>query len=297
MNSSHFLEIERLADALVKGAAMELYLTPKPGLVDLADSGSHPDLSLSHMEQSLYYLAGYMDELLNSLVSGEDFAHQAAIGMRTEKTMLADLGTNTHKGYVFLSGLLLVAKWRARSSDNRVFRDCIESLACEFFGQQRESTSKGGRARDRYGAGGIVREAMNGLPALFDEALPAYLVASKRHGCQRTASFAMMGRLMQRVEDTTTLHRCGTLGLARIRRDGRRLEEIIEAGGDYILFLQSINREYIRMNLTMGGVADMIGLSYAYLIASGALDVDYSFTDERINPAVSPDLTISDTRD
>jgi triphosphoribosyl-dephospho-CoA synthase len=297
MNSSHFSEIECLADALVKGAAMELYLTPKPGLVDLADCGSHPDISLSLMEHSLHYLAGYMDELLNSLVSGEDFAHQVAIGMRTEKAMIADLGTNTHKGYLFLSGLLLVAKWRAHSSDNRYVRDSIESLACEFFEQKRETTSKGGRARGRYGAGGIVREAMNGLPALFDEALPVFLEASKRHGCQRTASFAMMGRLMQRVEDTTTLHRCGTLGLARIRRDGRRLEEIIEAGGDYILFLQSINREYIRMNLTMGGVADMIGLSYAYLIASGALDVDYSFADERINPAVSPDLTISDTRD
>lgn len=297
MNSSHISEIERLADALVKGAAMELYLTPKPGLVDLADCGSHPDISLSQMEHSLHYLAGYLDELLISLVAGEDFAHQAAIGMRAEKAMLAGLGSNTHKGYVFLSGLLLVAKWRARSSDNRVVRDSIESLACEFFGQQPESTTKGSRARERYGAGGIVREALNGLPALFDEALPAYLVASKRHGCQRTASFAMMGRLMQRVEDTTTLHRCGRVGLARIRRDGRRLEEMIEAGGDYILFLQSINREYIRLNLTMGGVADMIGLSYAYLIASGALDVDYSFTDERINPAVSPDLTISDTRD
>jgi triphosphoribosyl-dephospho-CoA synthase len=225
-----------------------------------------------------------MGELLNSLVSGEDFAHQAAIGMRTEKTMLASLGTNTHKGYIFLSGLLLVAKWRARSSDDRRVRDSIVSLACEFFGQQRETTSKGGRARDRYGAGGIVREAMNGLPALFDEALPAYLVASKRHGCQRTASFAMMGRLMQRVEDTTTLHRCGTLGLARIRRDGRRLEKMIEAGGNYTLFLQSINREYIRMNLTMGGVADMIGLSYAYLIASGELSGESLSAFERITP-------------
>jgi hypothetical protein len=51
------------------------------------------------------------------------------------------------------------------------------------------------------------------------------------------------------------------------------------------------------MNLTMGGVADMMGLSYACLIASGAMDVDYSFIDEHINPAFSQDLTISDTRD
>ena len=32
---------------------MELYLTPKPGLVDLADNGSHPDLSVPIMERSI----------------------------------------------------------------------------------------------------------------------------------------------------------------------------------------------------------------------------------------------------
>ncbi|MRR10391.1 2-(5'-triphosphoribosyl)-3'-dephospho CoA synthase, partial [bacterium] len=54
MNSSRIVEIERFAQALVKGAAMGLYLTPKPGLVDLADRGSHPDLSLEKMERSLH---------------------------------------------------------------------------------------------------------------------------------------------------------------------------------------------------------------------------------------------------
>jgi triphosphoribosyl-dephospho-CoA synthase len=283
MNSSHVSEIERLAAALVMGAAMELYLTPKPGLVDLADCGSHPDLSLSRMEQSIQCLAGYMAALLNSLYCGEDFTHQAAIGVRTEERMLAELGTNTHKGYIFLSGLFLVAKWRTLSSYGQPHRDSIISLACDFFAQKRELLTKGRLARERYGAGGIVREAVNGLPSLFDVALPAYLEAKKRHDSHRIASFVMMGRLMQSVEDTTTLHRCGTPGLARIRRDGLCLEEMIEEGGDYLPFLQAINLDYIRMNLTMGGVADMMGLSFAYLIVSGALGVDFAPSVERID--------------
>jgi triphosphoribosyl-dephospho-CoA synthase len=49
---------------------------------------------------------------------------------------------------------------------------------------------------------------------------------------------------------------------------------MIEAGEEYLPFLHTINREYIRMNLTMGGMADMLGLSYAYLIASGALSME-----------------------
>lgn len=284
MNSLHLLEIERFACALVAGARMELHLTPKPGLVDLADCGSHPDLSLSRMERSLLLLADYLGELVRSLIAGEPFACQTAIGMQTENEMLAALGTNTHKGFLFLSGLLLVARWSCLSSGERHLRAKIASLAWDFFGERQEETATHGRqARSRYGAGGIVREAKNGFPSLFDEAVPAYLESFDRYGCCKTASFAMMGRLMQTVEDTTTLYRCGTLGLARIRRDGRHIERIIAAGDDCVPFLQATNREYVRMNLTMGGVADMLGLSYGYLAASGILREDSLYPAARIS--------------
>jgi len=256
---------------LVKGVAMELYMTPKPGLVDLEDCGSHHDLSLAIMEDSVRIIAAYLDQLCDSLVSGEDFTRQAAIGRRAEQAMLESLGTNTHKGYLFLSGLLLVAAWHARSTDEQGLREQIATLAWEFFAAQGEQPTHGRRQRMLYGAGGIVREALNGLPSLFDGAVPAYLAALERHGHPRIASFAMLARLMQTVDDTTTLHRCGTLGLSRIRRDGRHLDRLIALGEDCEPFLHELNREYIRMNLTMGGVADMVGLSYGYLLASGCL--------------------------
>jgi triphosphoribosyl-dephospho-CoA synthase len=287
MNSSHISEIERFADALVAGAAMELYLTPKPGLVDLADRGSHPDLTVSLMERSLHFLPRYMEDLIRSLHAGEHFPCQAEIGLRTEKAMLATLGTNTHKGYIFLSGLLLVARWRNGRACERRFRTCIASLAGEFFMEKQQISTNGGRARGRYGAGGIVRETMEGLPSLFDEALPAYMDAFERSGSSRTASYAMMGRLMQCVEDTTALHRCGRLGLARIRRDGRRIERITAAGGDCTPFLLEINGEYCRMGLTMGGVADLMGLSYASLLASGQLMAEYFRTAGPTDPGIS----------
>jgi triphosphoribosyl-dephospho-CoA synthase len=223
------------------------------------------------MAHSLHLLEGYLQELRISLAAGEPFSSQMAIGRQCENKMLAELGTNTHKGYIFLSGLLLVARWREPSDDANRFRETIASLACDFFDRQREMATNGSLARARYGARGVIREARGGFPALFDAALPAYQEAFARHGSFLTASFAMLARLMQTVEDTTTLHRCGTLGLARIRRDGRQMERIISQGDDCVPFIQAINKEYIRMNLTMGGVADMLGLSYGCLIASGAL--------------------------
>lgn len=269
MNCLHLSETDRLATALAEGAALELYLTPKPGLVDLADCGSHPDLNLATMERSLQIVGDYLGELLNSLKAEEPFPRQTDIGQRAEQTMLRVLGTNTHKGYIFLSGLLLVARQRTPDGHEQSLRKAIGTVADEFFQGGLERGTHGGQVRGRFHAGGIVREAMSGLPALFDEALPAYGNAIKRGFCFTCASFAMLARLMQTVEDTTTLHRGGMLGLHRIRRDGRELERILDDRGEFMPYLSRLNRDYIRMNLSMGGVADMLGLAYGCLIARG----------------------------
>lgn len=266
MSSLHQLEAGRLVESLVRGAALELYLTPKPGLVDLADSGSHPDLSLSTMERSIHAIADYLLELLRSLRSGERFDHQVAIAKRAERNMFEARGTNTHRGYLFLSGLLLIAHWHAPSPGEHSLRATISSLAEDFFNTYGEKGTNGRQARERYQAGGIVREALAALPSLFTTALPAFRAAMGRCSCFRSASFAMLAQLMQTVEDTTTLHRGGPFALSRIRRDGRALERIISQGGDYLSFLARLNRLYILKGITMGGVADMLGLSYGYLL-------------------------------
>jgi triphosphoribosyl-dephospho-CoA synthase len=271
MPSSSLSGLERLAGALASGAALELYLTPKPGLVDLADKGSHPDLSLAIMERSIAIVAAYLDELVGSLAAGEPFIYQKKIGLRAEQRLLESLGTNTHKGYVFLSGMLLIARWRAASADEAAIRRALSALAEIFFRAGEVGNSHGRQAREKYCSGGIVQETRLGFPALFDQALPAFRASIRQKGCFSEASFAMLARLMQTVDDTTTLHRGGPAGLGRIRRDGRRLEQLIANGGDYPAFLRATNRAYVRMNLTMGGVADMLALAYGYLLASGEI--------------------------
>ena len=269
------LALEKLASALVSGATMELYLTPKPGLVDCIDSGSHADLSLALMEQSIRHVADYLDEMALSLKIDEAFASQQSIAIRAERRLFDELGTNTHKGYLFLSGMLLIASWQARSLDEQPLRQKLSMLAKTFFRASESIVSlpcsHGQAVRRKFNAGGIVQEAIDGYPSLFDTALPAYRAVREQGGCKDTASFAMLARLMQVVDDTTTLHRGGLAGLARIKRDGRRLERIIAQGEDCRPFLIELNRLYVRMNLTIGGVADMLGIGYGYLIASGEI--------------------------
>lgn len=276
MNCSHDSGLEQLAAALVEGARMELYLTPKPGLVDCADSGAHPDLTVGIMEQSIQRISECLRDIVCSLRKGEPFHCQKQIGMQAERHLLEDLGTNTHKGFIFLSSMLIIARSHSTSGDEQALRRALSSLASAFFSAGEESGTHGQLARMKYKVGGIVQEAIHGFPSLFDVALPAYRHAVQRHGNVRVASFAMLARLMQHVEDTTTLHRAGPTGLAQVKHDGQALEKLLDSGGDYLACLEETNRSYIRQNITMGGIADLLGIGYGYLLFCGEIEAGTS---------------------
>lgn len=266
MNSSPPSALERLAGSLARGLRRELFLTPKPGLVDLFDSGSHPDLSLTAMALSIDLLEGYFLEVAEALEGGADLTEMGRLGRRAERAMQQRFGTNTHKGTIFLGGLLLVARKRAGTDRLREMRRAVSLAAGEFFAGKDLARTNGGRARKRFGAGGILGETLAGLPSLFEVALPAYREGLLLpHGGHHQASLLMMARLMRRVEDTTALHRCGPGGLARLGRDGGHLERQVLTGIDPLPLLLRLNGEYCRLNLTMGGVADLIGLAFAWL--------------------------------
>jgi triphosphoribosyl-dephospho-CoA synthase len=264
-------ELEKLALNLVRGAFMELYLSPKPGLVDMNDSGSHPDLSLSRMEDSLKIVSCYLLDLSDALRSGEDLAAQVRIGTAAERAMLKTVGTNSHKGYIFLSGLLLSASSKAPRGDEGALRLAVARLAGEFFGHEESGTSNGSRVRNLFKAGGVKAEALTGLPSLFSEALPAFRGEIASGGNRGSAVYAMLGRLMATVEDSTALHRCGRDGLKTLQEDGRTLERMVAEREDFFAFLSARNDHYVSRNLTMGGVADLLALAFAWLSHTGEL--------------------------
>ncbi|HET9554493.1 MAG TPA: triphosphoribosyl-dephospho-CoA synthase [Anaeromyxobacteraceae bacterium] len=261
-----------LPASLAAGLKLELLLTPKPGLVDRADRGSHPDLSLALMERSIGLVAGYLDEVHGSLARQDPLDRQVALGREAERRMLAACGTNTHKGAIFLGGLLLAASARAAPEAGEAgLRRAIASVSEELLAGRALPASHGEAARRAFSVGGILGEALRGLPAVFEAALPAWRAATSRGRGDGPASFAMLAALMQSVEDTTALHRCGAAGLATLRADGRRLAALLEAGEAPEPFLAERNRAWVAMNLTMGGVADLLGLALGLLVHEGAV--------------------------
>lgn len=275
MNFSPLSSTEQLAAALITGLKAELFLTPKPGLVDSKDCGSHPDLTLAKMLASIDLVADYFAELLAALDAGAGTAELIAIGQRAEERMFANLGTNTHKGTIFLGGLLLVARFRTPGDNKTSLKSAVAAVAREVLALRSLPASNGQAARETYRTGGIVAEVRTGLPSLFDVAIPAWHQGLRSTGSTQRAAFFMLSRLMQTVEDTTALHRCGRTGLAKLQKNGRLLEAMLTEGFDPVPLLTKLNHEYRAMNLTMGGVADLLGVAFGVLAYEGCAVGDW----------------------
>lgn len=277
--------LARLAGALEWGLRHELWLTPKPGLVDRRDAGSHPDLTFELMERSVTLVGGYLRAVAASLAGGEPLDAQVALGRAAEARMLAAMGANTHRGAIFLGGLTLVARHRAGPSqparpgepggapgtEEAALRAAMGEAARALQQEHRVPRSHGEAARRAFGVGGVLGEARAGLPSVFTAALPAWRAARARGRDQETAAFAALAALMLVVEDTTALHRGGAAGLARLRRDGRELSRRLEAGQDHLVFLAEANVAWRAARLTMGGVADLLGVALGLLVETGEL--------------------------
>jgi triphosphoribosyl-dephospho-CoA synthase len=274
-----------LATALERGARAELDLTPKPGLVDRQDNGSHPDLSYEAMTRSIDLLPVYYRDLIRIL---ESVAKQSLspprvgrldeavlsrcieAGQRAEARMFEAIGVNAHRGFIFLSGLVLLAAWETGSTDPSRLRPAIATIARRFFaratGADAESGGPmrpGGVLRGERGIGGIAAEARAGLPGVFEHAGPHLVAPTSSGDAARCQAFRAMAELMLTLEDTTAIHRCGCDGLERIHRDGACLRALLSRHEDPVPHLALWNEEYRARGLTMGGVADCLAVAMA----------------------------------
>lgn len=258
-----------LAESLVLGARMELHLTPKPGLVDRSDQGSHPDLSFESMQASIDLLPHYFETLLQGIQEGHSLSRCVQHGVDAGNRMHAKIQSNGHRGYIFLSGLLLLASAKA-NGEVPSLRRALAELAVAFFATFEPRDTPGASVRAKRGLGGIRAEAEKGLPAIFEQGWPAYQAALDAGWSQDEAGFYLMAVLMQHVEDTTAIRRCGPEGLSRLRQDGANLQRLLERRENPLPALQELNETYRRLGLTMGGVADCMALTFALDLPSAS---------------------------
>lgn len=243
-----------VADLAERALRLELDTTPKPGLVDRQDNGAHKDMDYALMSRSISALRPYLTRLAVESANDIDPAKIKEIGIEAEKAMLkATGGVNTHKGALFCIGLSVAAASNLASATGSVqaysFKELVSCVASEIPAAQ---GTHGAEAKRSFKAVGALENARAAYPELFADWLPYYLsLEGDPFRCHKT-----LLHIMTTLDDTNILHRRGAEGLAHAEAEAARLLEDFSESG-----LSSLNKDFIRENISPGGSADMLSLT------------------------------------
>lgn len=243
-----------VADLAERALRLELDTTPKPGLVDRQDNGAHKDMDYALMSKSISALRPYLTRLAVESAKDIDPAKIKEIGIEAEKAMLkATGGVNTHKGALFCIGLSVAAASYLASTTGSVeaysFKELVSRAASEIPSAR---GTHGAEAKRSFKAVGALENARAAYPELFVDWLPYYRsLEGDPFRCHKT-----LLHIMTTLDDTNILHRRGAEGLAHAEAEAARLLEDFSESG-----LSSLNKDFIRENISPGGSADMLSLT------------------------------------
>ena len=243
-----------VADLAERALRLELDTTPKPGLVDRQDNGAHKDMDYALMSKSISALRPYLTRLALDSAKDIDPAKIKEIGIEAEKAMLkATGGVNTHKGALFCIGLSVAAASNLASATGSVqaysFKELVSRAASEIPSAR---GTHGAEAKRSFKAVGALENARAAYPELFADWLPYYRsLEGDPFRCHKT-----LLHIMTTLDDTNILHRRGAEGLAHAEAEAARLLEDFSESG-----LSSLNKDFIRENISPGGSADMLSLT------------------------------------
>ena len=255
----------------------EVCTTPKPGLVDRADTGSHRDMDIFTFVDSTAALLPYFSRVaeLGQETSGFPFSQAfdrlRSEGLRAERAMLkATGGVNTHKGAIYSAGLICGAAGRLWSDSG--FPSSMEAILDESArlaasnAQQTpdhlcsETATAGEKAYLRHGLRGVRGEAADGFPSVRNIAFPALHRALAGGKTLEEAGIYALLCLISNVDDTNLVARGGIEGQ---RWAARRASELLAHGCcDDRASLEQFNKEMIKRNLSPGGCADLLAITY-----------------------------------
>lgn len=256
--------------AALRGLYAELALYPKPGLVSFHDAGAHGDMNATTFVRSLFALRAYFAEMARAGSRSAEFAEMRRLAIDAEGRMMrATRGVNTHRGAIFILGMLAACAGAAhaerRSFGDGVLRDIARTRWTRELAVHAASrrASHGRQMAERHGAAGACGEAINGFPHVFDVALPALRDALARGAPAPMAQLHAFFSLLSVVDDTNVLYRRGPEGLDRVKRSAREflVEGSVFARGA-VGHALALHRAFSRERLSPGGSADLFSAAW-----------------------------------
>lgn len=268
---------EKIGELAYRCLVDEVQTTPKPGLVDLSNTGSHSDMNLESFLKSAAVLRPYFQNCFligcNSAAASpqECFGQLKSAGILAEEAMFdATGGVNTHKGMIYSLGIVCGAigrLWKAEcpfADTEQIFSEAAllarDAAKADF--QNPDGKTAGTRLYIERKITGIRGQVCEGFPAVRDLALPILQNALKQGATRNDAGILALLHLITKVEDTNLYHRGGEEGVRYAKDYAKKLcnlqrlptkEEVAK-----------MDTEFIQRKLSPGGCADLLAITYFF---------------------------------
>lgn len=265
-----------IADAAVQSLIDEVRTTPKPGLVDRRNNGSHKDMDLALFEASAQALRPFFQRCVEigqetaALPPEETFPLLRHAGVKAEESMLrATGGVNTHKGAIYALGLLCGSIGRLWSADNlttdvsAVLEEVGEMVHSSVQADLASATGKtaGEQLFLQYGIRGIRGEAADGFPSVRDVGLPRFRQALADGLSPNDAGTVALLHLITQAKDTNLYHRGGPEGAHWATCAAEKLLDDHPPYPDKEL-IEELDDAFMQRDLSPGGCADLLAVTY-----------------------------------
>ena len=251
----------------------EVAITPKPGLVDRENSGSHRDMDFFTFQASAAALQPYFAQCVRIGRQGgapeETLRALRLPGKLAEAEMRrATVGVNTHKGAIFSMGILCGALGRldreSWGNPDRILDECAamaKGIVSEDYRDLTPETAKtaGQKLYLRYGITGVRGQAEAGFPAVREAGLPTLEAALAAGKNINEASCAALLALLVHTADTNMIHRGGFDGMQQATLEVREILDRENFPSRETL--ESLDKRFIEKNLSPGGSADLLALT------------------------------------
>ena len=254
---------------------LEVSTTPKPGLVDRNNSGSHKDMGMKHFFASANALRSFFCRfaetgyLTRDLDPSETFRKIRPIGIEAEEAMLrATHGVNTHKGAIFSIGLLCAAAGRLSPTlwaDKTLLAECAAMtrgiVEQDFAGITAENAATAGeRLYAQYGITGVRGQACQGFPAVQEVGLPVFREGLSRGLSVNDAGSIALLHLIAATDDTNLIRRSDWQTQRTVRK---QVEDLLKNDPfPPLAIIEDLDRDWIQKNLSPGGSADLLAATY-----------------------------------
>ena len=265
--------LDKTAANAARALLYEVATTPKPGLVDRSNSGSHKDMDIFTFIDSTAVLTPYFRRFaekgmeFSTMAPSEVLQHLRYPGRCAEAAMLEmTKGVNSHKGIVFSMGVICTAMGMLYGQGKALIADEILDLSGEIcsslmddFKQMKEPHSYGEKLYAEHGISGIRGEASQGYPSVRNVGLPAMRKYLNQGMSLNDAGAWTLLELLSATEDSNIITRSDVTTLRSVQQQVR---EVLNKNDRSEELLNELDREFIAKNISPGGCADLLALTY-----------------------------------